>query len=793
MSDFKYIVPPYEPRLLREVSDTNSLPTPRPFNITNSCSFNGTSQYLSRSITTTGNIYTGTLSLWYKRGVISRANFGDSFFQCNGTHYIIFGTAGTSTGNTDQLMFLFRNNGSFYSRQTLRDPSAWYHIVINFDSTNPNVNDRFRFYVNGVRGEFVTSPAFALNFAFESSFNISGCTHTVGQYIFASADYYLQGHIADYYFIDGLALLPSAFAQADSTTGMWLPKNYTGSYGLNGYRLEFKNSASLGTDTSGRGNNFSLTSITSANQTSDSPTSNYCVLNPVAKNTRITVSNSNLTAAGDGTSNHQMVLGTIGMLKGKWYWEVGITGVNSGSVNIFGIQSDFSRNDTYYLAASGTAFGWGYSTTASQFYAQNFSISGTPPVLPTGTVAIAYDADEGKIWLRDSSGNWLQGDPAAGTSPSGTRTGPNVAVYPAVSFYNTSGTWTFNFGQRAFTYSIPSGYKPLIAQNLEIPSIKKGRDFMDVLLYTGDGTTNKTVTGLGFKPDLIWIKNRGTTNNHTLVDSTRGGNVYIESNTTTNEQVAPVVTSFNNDGFIIGTTSAQVNGAANNYTAWIWKKQPLAGFDIVPYVGTGANRTVSHGLQAVPKMIIIKNRNTSGYDHVVYHSDMNASPATGYLSLNALTAFTSNSGLWNNTAPTSSVFTVGTNAAVNEIGRNHIAYLWSEIEGFSKFGFYLGSGNADGPFIYCGFRPKYLLVKDATNGSAGYNWLIWDSVRDPYNTIGNYSIANTTAADATIAYFDFNSNGFKVRAGSATSTNTANARVIYAAFADNPFRYSNSR
>jgi hypothetical protein len=321
---------------------------------------------------------------------------------------------------------------------------------------------------------------------------------------------------------------------------------------------------------------------------------------------------------------------------------------------------------------------------------------------------------------------------------------------------------------------------------------------MDALAYTGTGASN-SISSLGFSPDLVWIKNRGTTTDHALYDTTRGTQAQISSNSTAAEVTSSSgLTAFDSAGFTIGTSSL-VNTSGTQYVAWSWDESAKSGLDIVGYVGDGsAGRTVSHNLGVAPKMIIVKNRTTGGFDWVVYHQNMNASPQGGYLGLNATYAFQSNTTIWNNTAPSSSVFTLGTNTAVNKSGDNHIAYCFAEIEGYSKFGSYTGNGSSDGPFVWCGFRPRWVMIKRADTPAVLTGWGITDSARNDSNVVSLGLAADQNLAEfsgnATTAspYLDYLSNGFKSR-NTGGGQNASGVTYIFAAFAESPFKYARAR
>jgi hypothetical protein len=311
---------------------------------------------------------------------------------------------------------------------------------------------------------------------------------------------------------------------------------------------------------------------------------------------------------------------------------------------------------------------------------------------------------------------------------------------------------------------------------------------MNIATYTGTGAT-RSLTGVGFQPDLVWTKSRSNIETHKLVDSIRGATKALSSETTGDEVTESGLTSFDSDGFTIdGTTDTGYNTNTYTYVGWNWKKGVTPGFDIVAYTGTGVARTISHSLGAVPHFMIVKARTTAGTDQgwPVYHRNLTS--ASYYILLNSNAAEVLASTVWNSTTPTSSVFSVGTNALTNTNNDTYLAYLWTEIAGFSRFGSYTGNALADGSFVWCGFRPRWIMIKSSSAVDA---WLIYDAARDTFNVSGTTLVPNTTAADATITGIDFLSNGFKLR--TITTTPNAGQTYIFAAFAEAPFKYSRGR
>jgi len=314
--------------------------------------------------------------------------------------------------------------------------------------------------------------------------------------------------------------------------------------------------------------------------------------------------------------------------------------------------------------------------------------------------------------------------------------------------------------------------------------------YFQVNTYTGDGNDNRDLVLPGdtdMQPDMIWTKNRDTTDPHTIVDAVRGGGETIYPNSTGAEDTHGLgLTAFNSDGYRV-RTGANWNTNTEKYVGWCWKESATAGFDIVTYTGNGTDDTdISHNLSAVPHMIICKVRNVAGEQWKVYHHKNTSAPETDFLRLEDTAATADDASVWSDEAPTSSVFTLGDTNGINQNTKLFVSYLWSEKQGFSKFGSYVGNGNADGPMIFLGFRPAFILTK-RTDGGSNY-WTIWDNKRDPDNHCGQKLHPNATNAEATesTGNLDFVANGVKIR-NNGGDYNGSGQTYIYAAFAEAPF------
>ena len=327
--------------------------------------------------------------------------------------------------------------------------------------------------------------------------------------------------------------------------------------------------------------------------------------------------------------------------------------------------------------------------------------------------------------------------------------------------------------------------------------IDKGSKYFNTKLYTGNGST-QSITGVGFQPDFVWIKDRSDAYDHRLTDSVRGATKLLYSSLTNAEATeATSLTSFNSDGFSLGSANG-VNSNTDNHVAWNWlganttvsntsgtitstvSANTTSGFSIVSYTGTGANATVGHGLGVAPAIIIFKSRTNGATNWFMYNKNIGA---THHLVLNETGASSTSSTLFQDTNPTSSVFSIGTNTNTNQSTATFIAYCFAEVKGFSKFGKYTGNGSADGTFIYTGFKPAYVMIKrtDTTNG-----WFLHDNKRNEYNVVNKLLEANTSGAETTFSNLDIISNGFKIRT-SDSAVNASGGTYIYMAFAENPF------
>jgi len=781
--------------------------------------------YLNRTPASAGNRRTWTWAGWVKRS--SFGNSGNQATRCclfsayiNGSDYI-FLTYGFSPADTLAIQY---GGGNIDTAAVYRDPSAWMHVVFAVDTTQSTAGDRLKIYVNNVLQ--ATSGA-TISQNSDLPINASGTVHTLGSGYYSAPTLFFNGYLANIHFIDGQALTPASFAETDATTGQWIPKAFGGgSYGTNGFYLRFNDNsttAALGTDSSGNGNtwttnNFSVTAGAGNDSLVDSPTNgsqsdtgvggevrgNYCTLNPLNAAHTYTNGNLDLTTSTAGFTSIGPAVGSIGVSSGKWYFEFTPTSITADP--LIGITA-VPATDRY---PGYSAFSYGYYAYDGKKYNNSSASSYGNSWVANDVIGVAFDLDAGKLWF-SKNGTWqASGNPSSGTNAAFTSITAGVYFPSTHKDYNGVNTFSgvFNFGQRAFAYTAPSGFKALCTQNLPAPLVTKSNTVMDVALWTGDGAA-RSITGLAFSPDLVWIKARSTSSyRNALFDAVRGANNRLISDLANAEDTGGgigVVSAFNSNGFSLDGGGGTVNETSQTYVAWTWdagtstvtntagsitstvRANATAGFSIVSYTGTGVTATIGHGLNSAPSLYIIKSRSQgSGYNWAVYHT---ALTATKFLRLNTTDSAITASTIFNDTAPTSSVFSIGNDVAVCGNGQNFIAYCFAPVVGYSNGFSYTGNGSTDGVFVYLGMRPKLLLIKRTdTTG----NWYLWDTVRNTYNVVGEELYPNLSSAAATATDLDILSNGFKMRS-TAADFNASGGTYVGFAWAESPFNYSRAR
>lgn len=524
---------------------------------------------------------------------------------------------------------------------------------------------------------------------------------------------------------------------------------------------------------------------------------NYATFSPITPSGMgmATLSDGNLTITGITGVNYTGCVSTFAMASGKWYCEYTVT--NNGSVSGAGIVSTASLH-----LANGS---YGYPQASDAWYRVLSQINSNGTTTVTGLssigagdiINIAVDIDAGRLWF-GKNGTWeLSGNPAAGTGATVTFTPGGKSFYVFAQGYASSGIWSgrLNAGGTSFAFTAPTGFKSLCTANITTP-ITNPATAMDVVTYAGDSNNNRLIT-TSISPDLVWVKSRSGYE-HVVNDSVRGAGLALFPNLTNAEQSQNNrISALGSNGFTVGNGASQeasTNSAGTSYVAWCWdagsstvtntagsitsqvRANPNAGFSIVNWTSTATGtHTKGHGLGVTPSFIVAKNRNLND-NWWIYH-------VGGFFYFT--TAGASAGGGW---VVSSTTFTNTESNIANVNGQQCIAYCWAPVAGYSAFGTYSGNNNADGPVVYTGFRPRWILIKST---AASTQWVIIDSSRIGYNADNNALFVESTTVESTADLLDITSNGFKLRAA-GNNVNAANTH-IYCAFAESPFALARAR
>ena len=744
--------------------------------IDNSCMFNdGDSAYLDRTFGS-GNQKIWTMSFWVKRctlgtgqRIISRRTGGGST------------TATMGFNSSNQFNFYDPSNGGEYiTNKTFEDTSKFYHFLIRYEASNGTAGDRLQIYVDGNLQTFGTTGSIADS---NGNFN-AAVTHAIGKYQYNNSEY-LDAYLAEVNWIDGTNYGPETFGVTDTSTGRWIPKTLSGiTYGTNGFRLEFGTDSALGDDTSGNTNDFTATNLTASDQRTDTPTNLFPTIRNYHPSYVQTLAEGNLQHSTTGTNQFYPVCSTLRPKgSGKFYAECRISDTPGGYSIQVGCyaQEDLGGYAGGAAYFGNTGFGSGLWIEGTQYLRyNNITTSNVSFTFSAGDViGVALDLDNGLLSFYDDD-NGLIGTTTFDKTKSACFGG--VSNKAVTFIWNFGDNPTFNGNETAggnsdadgngnFFKSVPSGFKVLTQDNM--------------------ATTDRGVSG------LVWAKSRDSSSlPHQLVDSSRGvGNRLITSSTVAEAFNANHLTKFLKGGYATGDINV-LNTAGDSMVAWNWvanngttvtnnngsytstvQANTTAGFSIVQFTPGSSAGTVGHGLSQAPEWIIMKDTSRTVL-WLIYHKDVGADK---YLQFTTA-ATTSNSTVFS-TEPTATVFDPGTGYTSASSYGATVAYCWHGVDGFSKFGSYTGNGNADGTFIYTGFRPAWVMTKSTSTTT---NWNILDTTRSPINPINDRIKANAISAEDTARTFDFLSNGFKLRE-SGTDVNQSGINYIYMAFAEHPF------
>ena len=890
------------------------------FEIARSLRFNSVDNaYLERTVSTTSSRTTFTYSCWVKRGNITTSEsiilMGSNL--TSGTAHVAI-----SFDSNDTFALRARNpiggDGSTATTTVFRDPTAWMHVMYVVDTPQVGAQTvRQKVFVNGVEQPATVLTTHLVNS--QLNINLINTRMAIGAVYYNGSNETDRGefYLAEVNYVDGLALTPASFTETDVLTGQLIPKKYVGAYGTNGYRLTFSDNSSvsaLGTDTSGNGNNLTPNNFATTDAVLDTPTNNFCTLNPLGR-TNKTESEGNLETRANSNA-WRTGSGTFHMSSGKWYWEVHITAI--GSYQMHGIVPAVRGNYTTTFNADiypgSYSNEWAYRNNGILYNNASGTSSWGATYTNGDILSFALDMDNGTLDIKKNN-----------VATGSQITGISGEYRPAFTNWATTSITNVNFGQDSsfagektaqgnkdssgqgdFYYAPPSGYLALCSANLPTPPILLPDKYFETLLYTGNGTTN-AITGLEFSPDLVWLKRRsGGNNGHRWFDVLRGPLIDIRSDSTAvNSAASSALSSFDSNGFTVinddgngnlnntpfvawnwdagatdgktytvtvvddsgnkyrfdgfgtsavtldlaeggtyifnypsahpfrfSTTSDGTHGGGSEYTTGVTvlsstsiqivvaasapqlfyycsihsgmggaintnstqgssnfdgalqsivKVNQTAGFSIVKWTSGGSTASVGHGLGVKPAITIQKRIVGAVSNWSVYYDFRDGS--YDYIRLNLDSAGLSSSA----SVPTSSVFyqTYGSGTM--------IAYCFSEVAGYSKFGIYKGNGStSDGAYIHLGFRPALVITK--ANQVTGVDWNIYDNKRDPGNLVNELLRPNLNIAEATASstVLDFLANGFKWR-GSGGSGNASNREYIYFAFAESPFKNSRAR
>jgi len=775
--------------------DSEGVPTNKSF-----IEFDGSGDYLSIPDSSDWDL-TGdfTVECWFN--LLRTSGDPEGFVRSGDNNW--YAGYGSDAGNPKVLWV--DDEGSV-SGTTVLAIGEWYHFAVARSGTTVTV------YVDGVAEGTRTTTG-----------TISGTTLEIGKAYYLSDKWYYgyldQVRVSDTARYTSTFTPPTTPFTTDANTKLLVQSDWS--------------EGGLGADHSNNYNYFTPTNLVASDMMPDSPMNNFATLSPVWNSTGVTfpLSEGNLKCAMS-TSGSGLNGSTIAPESGKWYCEYLVTTLPGsdragvGIADIDGLVMDNNGNsqNIVVICTAATNRYWDFGT-------EHNSATGVSQVVANDIVQFAWDVDTGKVWI--GINNTWQGasspNPATGTSPLATHA--TVKAWAPIIRFASGGsesfTVHFNAGQDSsfagtktaqgnmdandrgdFYYAPPSGYLSVCNDNLSDPLIALPGEYFNTLIWTGDAASSRSITGVGFQPDLVWNKARSAAEEHDLTDSVRGADKQLHSNSTAAEGTrTDVVTGFDSDGFSIGSYTS-VNGLGDLYVAWNWKAggaavsnsdgditssvsaNTTAGFSIVSWTGSGTlDDTVGHGLSVTPSLFIFKAR--PGSDNwPVWHesfgidSNMYLDTAGALYDGNQPDRFPA--------LPTASVFTPGNAANIGGTGLAIITYCFHSVEGYSKVGSYTGNGNADGPFIYTGFEPAFVMIKGYSSGSSD-GWFMMDNKRNTYNVQTQFLAANATSTETqlTTKDVDFLSNGFKLR--QATGWFNSTYDNIYIAFAESPFKYSNAR
>ena len=755
------------------------------------------SQYLSRTPDTNGNNKIATFSTWF-------------YHMPTGADQTLFAaTAGAADifqlyiDNNDDIILY--NYSSGYDWQYVTDmkfrDGGWIHFCFGIDTSQSSASDRVKLEINGVTvTDFSTSSAPSLNFA--NDFNTASNPMRVGSY--DGSNNMGNNYMAESVWIDGTRYSASSFGEFDSTGLYWTPKSSASikalTFGTNGFYLD--NTTNAQTDASGEGNNF--TNNNSVTIDVNSPTNISGLINQNNPNVA-TLSNGNKTVTSTGSGDMMNGVCTL-PCTGKVYFEFEytVTGTHPGAGIVETLVA--SAFDDY---VGGGSTSWGWYFTGGDLYNGGSAVESTPSTLAVNTRGcIAFDTATGKFWTGQLSGSTVtwdnSGDPAAGSNPITSSISTSKTWSVVVSGRNSCSMSLYTTSTDFEISALPSGFTAIDTTNIASDTSRTASDtnkYFETTLYEGTGSEQSVQSDTTTNTSAFsWIKNRDATDNHMLFDRVRGATKDIHSNATAIEATnAQTVKAFTGGGVTLGTDD-EVNTSSESFVLWNWMigtsgsgssnedgsinttatlVDTTLGLSVSKYTGTGANATVGHGLGVAPEFIMIKNLEGT-YSWLCYHSGIGNTKA---IFLDLANGADTNSVYFNNTSPTSSVFSIGTTEQCNQSSIDYIAYCFAPSQ-FISVGSFTGNESTNGPFVPTinsagvPIQPAWIMIKNTVQSRS---WIMWDKARSPYNVSENILEADTTTAEQTGStfYMDIDTGGFKIR-GSHEMLNGAETMIYLA-------------
>lgn len=738
----------------------------------------------------TSNNQTMTFACWVRRGntaINDPTPILTPVLQANNNSTFIGFDSVSQNG--DCLYIITPGVVKYEPIDVFRDSTGWFHLCVQFDTTQASSTDRIKTWINGLPS---SNSYFFQNYPAQNAaldFNTSGILNEIGGN--STTNNYFDGFLTDIYMLDGIAATPSSFTTG--TGSNCRPIAYHGSVGTNGYHLSTSDSADLGLDSSGQGNNWGLVNIDPTHQENDSVTNTFNLL--CVYNTEVPFNPASFTDGLQNTSiNHLRTASAHdSVTSGKWYWEM-----KSGTVSdkLVGIMWDtystvgFPGN-TQGPGGTGFPQAWMYRSDGRK-QSNGVAVAYGSVWAANDVIGIALDMDNSNLYF-SVNGVWQAGgDPVLGSNPAYTFTS-GLSIVPCLfGVDNTINDMTMNFGSIAggFSSAPPTGYSTISAPNLPAPAIALPQNFAAPFTYTGTGSA-LNFSSLNFQPDLVFTRRRtGSTGTPlAMYDSVRGAGAYLDTSLTAGQTVdAQSLMSFNPTGFTLGTSTAS-NASGANYMGFALKSNPSNGFIAFQYTGDGTtNRSISHALGVTPDLMWVKRVDSTG-DWYGYFSTFPSQTSFYKPNSSAFAISTSNSP-WGSGGITSSQFSVSGNAT-NNLNANtatYVVYMWANTTGLFNIGSYTGNGQPAGRLVFNRLRPSWVY----TVGGGTMVDTIYDTARNPFNPV-NFAAYFSSSADelSTGTNIDIYSMGFDMRHTGARSNTSAT--YYYMAFGDAPYNSTTAR